>query len=222
MKRFLDAVERFARVKPKPRHEGPHYADMLTRVVAAALDLWVLYLLLFDLFEYLSRRIYQGVDVAHFQAAQQQAQLLDRLSGMWQAGALPLWIVNCVIQYAIIGVVLVGSQIVLQTTPGKWVLGLKIVQRGSLAPIAPWRYVLRYVAYFASAAPLMLGFAWAHFNREHRTWHDMIAGTVVLQTRPAGWYWGKVKSAWRRWRNRPSGETTDGPANPRSGPSESP
>ena len=80
--------------------------------------------------------------------------------------------------------------------------GLKIVQRGSFEKPRSWQYVVRVLGHVLSVPPLMLGVVWGSFNHEHRTWHDMLAGTVVLQTRPAEWYWKKIKAYYAQWRGK--------------------
>jgi uncharacterized RDD family membrane protein YckC len=48
------------------------------------------------------------------------------------------------------------------------------------APAAPL-VLLRTVGYFVAAAPALLGFLWAAFNRKHRGWQDIISGTIVVR-----------------------------------------
>ena len=64
-------------------------------------------------------------------------------------------------------------------TPGKAVLGLKIVRRNG-GKITFGRSLLRFFAYWISALPLFLGFFWVLWEPNRRGWHDKIAGTQVL------------------------------------------
>jgi uncharacterized RDD family membrane protein YckC len=125
------------------------------------------------------------------------AAILHLLIG---SGFATLWLTNALIQVACIGMVIVASQIVLGTTPGKWLMGIRIVRAGTLEPVESWRYVLRFLAYIPACLPLMIGVFWASFNKQRRGWQDYIAGTVVLNLRPHGWYWNQVKTLYRRWR----------------------
>jgi uncharacterized RDD family membrane protein YckC len=68
-------------------------------------------------------------------------------------------------------------------TPGKMVLGLRIVNARTLGRVGLLRSILRYLAYFVSGVVFMLGFIWAAFDRRKQGWHDKIAGTIVIQTR---------------------------------------
>ncbi|MGB5217195.1 MAG: RDD family protein [Smithella sp.] len=63
-------------------------------------------------------------------------------------------------------------------TPGKMILGLQVVtEEGN--PISFGTAFLRSVGYFVSNI-LYLGFIWAAFDRRKQSWHDKIAGTVVI------------------------------------------
>jgi uncharacterized RDD family membrane protein YckC len=68
-----------------------------------------------------------------------------------------------------------------QGTPGKLVLGLRVVdaETGGTPPIG--RLVMRYVGYLVSALPLCLGYLWALWDGRRQGWHDKMAGTVVVK-----------------------------------------
>ena len=66
------------------------------------------------------------------------------------------------------------------TTMGGLVLGIRIAREDGSAinfPIA----LVRALASFFSAAALFLGFFWAGWSRSKRSWHDRIAGTIVVK-----------------------------------------
>lgn len=68
-------------------------------------------------------------------------------------------------------------------TPGKLVLGIRIIdaETGGTPPIG--RLVLRYLGYIVSAIPLGLGYFWMLWDARRQTWHDKIGGTLVVKTR---------------------------------------
>jgi uncharacterized RDD family membrane protein YckC len=68
-----------------------------------------------------------------------------------------------------------------QATPGKRLLGLRIVDAGHLGPPAFRQYLLRYIGYALSTLPLCLGFVWSLFDARRQCWHDKLAGTLVLR-----------------------------------------
>jgi hypothetical protein len=183
--------------QPPKDPNAPRYGDVLDRAMAAAIDLGVLYFMFHKVFEWFSYKLYARADRTLIGQASASDNAGESFGLLWQSGLVHLWFINAAIQLVIIGMFLVGMQVLWQATPGKWIMGLKIVRRKTLAPIAPWRYLLRYVAYIPAALPLMIGIIWASFNKERRGWHDMIAGTVVINTRPYGWYWQQCKKGFR-------------------------
>jgi uncharacterized RDD family membrane protein YckC len=65
-------------------------------------------------------------------------------------------------------------------TPGKWLLGLRVVAVGG-GRVGLGQAVLRLVGYLISAVPFYLGFLWV-LGPERQGWHDRIAGTEVVYT----------------------------------------
>lgn len=68
-------------------------------------------------------------------------------------------------------------------TPGKLILHLAIVDAESGAKPTTIQFIIRYLAYYISAIPIMLGFLWIAFDKRKQGWHDKLAGTVVIHTR---------------------------------------
>ena len=184
------------------------YGDVYPRAVAAGIDLAVLFFVLNDLFHYITESIYSYVDPALVTQIRQETSAVKMMSLLWNSNFMGLWALNSLIQLIIIGILIVSMQVIWGTTLGKWLIGLKIVRAGTHAPVEKWRFIVRYFAYIVAALPLMIGIFWASFNKERRGWHDFIAGTVVLNTRPTGWYWNKLKRAYYRARGKlPASET---------------
>ncbi len=81
-----------------------------------------------------------------------------------------LWILYCTIFLALFG-----------ATPGKMVLGLRVVQKGQTGPRVPVLAALLRSAFFIiSAFAAGLGCLWCLFDSQRRTWHDRIARTRVI------------------------------------------
>jgi uncharacterized RDD family membrane protein YckC len=66
------------------------------------------------------------------------------------------------------------------TTIGGIILGLKIVRTDG-QPMNFAVALVRLLGSFFSAAVLGLGFFWAGWSRDKQSWHDIIAGTVVVK-----------------------------------------
>lgn len=66
-------------------------------------------------------------------------------------------------------------------TPGKKMMNLRVVKADG-SQLSDVDAVIRAVGYTLSGMFLSLGFIWALFDDENRTWHDILAGTIVLST----------------------------------------
>ena len=69
-------------------------------------------------------------------------------------------------------------------TPGKMILGLKVVQADGKAMNLGIAF-LRWVGYIVSSLVFYLGFIWIAFDKRKRGWHDRIAGTIVIRVNDA-------------------------------------
>jgi uncharacterized RDD family membrane protein YckC len=88
------------------------------------------------------------------------------------------WLVSMVIGfgYLLVPWALVG------VTPGKKILGLKIVRSDGSEPLGYLKAALRMVGYMASGAVFCAGFIMVAFTKDHKGLHDMIADTKVVRT----------------------------------------
>ncbi len=77
--------------------------------------------------------------------------------------------------YFVLFWVLVGA------TPGKQVLGLKIV-RTDRRQLGWGRAIVRYIGYWISAIVFFLGFLWVLVDGRRQAWHDKMADTFVVYT----------------------------------------
>jgi uncharacterized RDD family membrane protein YckC len=76
-------------------------------------------------------------------------------------------------------------------TPGKWLLGLRVVRGATGTSPGLLRAAARFAAYTVSIAPLFAGVLAIAFDPRRRAWHDRLAGTLVVYDRaPVG---GRVK-----------------------------
>ncbi len=78
-----------------------------------------------------------------------------------------------------------------QATPGKMVVGARIVDARTGGKPSTGQLLGRYAGYYLSIIPLCLGFLWVAFDPRKQGWHDKLAGTVVVRkkvgsTRPVG------------------------------------
>ena len=89
---------------------------------------------------------------------------------------------SILLQFAIGIVYTIGFWTAEGATPGKMAMGLRITTVEG-EPIDFGKAVLRYIGYFVSGITLGIGYLMIAFTRDKRGLHDLIAGTVVIQTR---------------------------------------
>jgi uncharacterized RDD family membrane protein YckC len=70
-----------------------------------------------------------------------------------------------------------------QATPGKMLIGAKIVDEKTLGKPSTGQMIGRYFAYYLSTIVLLLGFIWVGFDARKQGWHDKLAGTLVIRSR---------------------------------------
>jgi uncharacterized RDD family membrane protein YckC len=66
-------------------------------------------------------------------------------------------------------------------TPGKMVMGLKVVSAETGELLDTGGAAIRYVGYIISALPIGLGYLWVIWDPKHEGWHDKIAKTKVIK-----------------------------------------
>jgi uncharacterized RDD family membrane protein YckC len=191
------------RLRPKSPQEGPRYAGTYERGMAAMIDMVILfYLLNHSVMFTLNQSMLVGVNQELYQQAFQAATTSEMVRLLQASGFLQFWFLSMFMQGAVLAVILAVVVGLFGTTPGKWLLGLKVIRVGTEEKLSMPRNVLRTLCYLVSCTPLMLGILWGSFHPKHRCWHDLIAGSAVIHTRDAGWYWTQVKRGFFWLRDR--------------------
>ncbi|MGN7661144.1 MAG: RDD family protein [Anaplasma sp.] len=65
-------------------------------------------------------------------------------------------------------------------TVGKFLVGLRVIDEGTMGEMTLGQATKRFFSIPLSGVPLGLGIFWSNFDARKRTWHDMIAKTVVV------------------------------------------
>ena len=86
------------------------------------------------------------------------------------------------IQFIILGVVILIFWLKKQATPGKICLSIKIVDATTLGKPSKRQLIIRLFSYIISILPVFLGVIWMLFDSRKQTWHDKIANTLVVRT----------------------------------------
>ena len=76
----------------------------------------------------------------------------------------------------------IGFWLVAAATPGKMILGLRIVMADGRR-LQPGAALVRYVGTYISAILIFIGYLMIAFRADKRALHDLIAGTMVIRVR---------------------------------------
>lgn len=192
------------RIDPRTA-DGPVFATFQDRIFASMMDVGILFLLFNDLFRWISSLVYRGIDqqmatampesLAHAPIRRQVEFFVGQLI---DTGFAQLWVVNSLIHSIIIGVLLVAVWAHFHTTPGKFIIGMRIAGKNGEGSPDLRTCVIRYLGFYLSMPIFMIGYALLGIDKQKRAWHDRIAGTTVIYTREGSIF----RRAWDLLRNQ--------------------
>ena len=88
---------------------------------------------------------------------------------------------DVLLNYLLPAAVVILFWIYRSATPGKMLLKMKIVDAKDGGKPKTGQLVIRYLGYYVSTLPLLLGLIWVGFDARKQGWHDKLAGTVVVR-----------------------------------------
>lgn len=140
------------------------YAGFVTRGAAVLIDLFIISTIysITAAFSELLISFLMGMSMADLFAAQKWLVYVTAFG----ASVLP-------VVYHIFFWTLTGQ------TPGKAIMGIR-VYRWDGERVTLGRAIRRYIGYSLSAPLFGVGFLWALIDNRRQTWHDKLAGTVVV------------------------------------------
>ena len=103
----------------------------------------------------------------------------DRLAQGVTIDGLPGFLLS----YVLPAVIIIWFWSSKQATPGKMLIGARIVDAQTGGDPGMKQHVIRYLGYFLSTLLFGLGFLWIAFDPRKQGWHDKLAGTVVVRKR---------------------------------------
>jgi uncharacterized RDD family membrane protein YckC len=101
----------------------------------------------------------------------------------WLSGGALQGPVDFVVNYIFPALVIIAFWVYKSATPGKMATRLVIVDADTGQHPSTKQFVIRYLGYYLSVIPLMLGIFWVAFDKRKQGWHDKLAGTVVVRRR---------------------------------------
>ena len=91
-----------------------------------------------------------------------------------------LWSAQGLMRTLVVMLLTVSLWVRFQGTPGKLLMGCRVVDADSFTALSVKQAALRFAAYLVSIIPLGLGFLWIARDPRKQGFHDKIAHTVVL------------------------------------------
>jgi uncharacterized RDD family membrane protein YckC len=91
--------------------------------------------------------------------------------------------VDVLLNYVMPLVVIVLFWIYRSATPGKIIIGAKIVDADTLGKPSKRQLLARYLSYYVSLLAFTLGFLWVAWDARKQGFHDKLANTVVIYSK---------------------------------------
>lgn len=153
--------------------ESLEYAGFWIRFWAAVIDSILVSLIVSPLVNALYRSSPAGIPWM----SDDPMQMINALSTPFRG---PL---DAIISIGLPAVAIIVFWIYKSATPGKMLVGAKIVDADTGGPISTGQAIGRYLGYYVSIFTLCIGFLWIAFDARKQGFHDKLAGTVVIRTR---------------------------------------
>jgi|SaaInl5LU_22_DNA_1037371.scaffolds.fasta_scaffold04889_4 uncharacterized RDD family membrane protein YckC len=147
------------------------YAGFWIRFVASLIDSILIMVIVFPIIEFFFANK-SSVSTSIFDARGFSTYSFESMSTLSGTGQLVYIIVTLLI--------LLLFWTYRSATPGKMLLGIKIVDAKTRQPISKGQGIVRYLGYYVSTLFFCLGFIWAGLDPRKQAWHDKMAGTLVV------------------------------------------
>lgn len=167
--------------------DGPRYAGFNRRMLAATIDSVLVMIFLAPVIDWALVMMYGeiSVDLPNFMQQLSMENDPQKLMALFHqnivaSGLLRRWLENTFWQTAILASATGICWHFWSATPGKMLLGCKVLDAKTLGPMSFKQIIVRLLGYIVSTVFLFFGFFWIGFNKQHRGWHDCMANTLVI------------------------------------------
>ncbi|QTP61469.1 RDD family protein [Wolbachia endosymbiont of Wiebesia pumilae] len=172
--------------KVKKDENGICYVTGLRRYISVLLDLIIIVLFLQFCSQAFNQLFANSEDSKIFSQVAAKSPMQVPLSieeKAMQSRLVKLMILNQIVQFIMLFCYVIYMWVKFATTPGKLLFGLRVVDAQTFEKMTLKQATKRFFSFILSVAPLFLGFLWSNFNKRCQTWHDKIAGTVVVTSK---------------------------------------
>jgi len=102
-------------------------------------------------------------------------------SEYWAGERLYFGVWDIIFSYVFPALAIILFWIYKSATPGKMLCKIKIIDARTGGPPSAGQSIGRYLGYYVSMIPLMLGIIWVAFDKKKQGWHDKLASTAVVK-----------------------------------------
>ncbi|WP_264718797.1 RDD family protein [Wolbachia endosymbiont (group A) of Lasioglossum morio] len=172
--------------KVKKDENGICYVTGLRRYISVLLDLIIIVLFLQFCSQALNQLFMNSEDskiLSQIAAKSPMQAPLSAEEKTTQSRLIKLLILNQIVQFIMLFCYVAYMWVRFAATPGKLLFGLRVVDAQTFGKMTLRQATKRFFSFILSVAPLFLGFLWSNFNKRCQTWHDKIAGTVVVTSK---------------------------------------
>ncbi len=172
--------------KVKKDENGICYVTGLRRYISVLLDLIIIVLFLQFCSQDLNQLFMNSEDskiLSQIAAKSPMQAPLSAEEKTTQSRLIKLLILNQIVQFIMLFCYVTYMWVKFATTPGKLLFGLRVVDAQTFRKMTLRQATKRFFSFILSVAPLFLGLLWSNFNKRCQTWHDKIAGTVVVTSK---------------------------------------
>lgn len=188
--------------KPKKKIGEVYYAGFTDRMFAITVDVILLYLLLWPLFNWISNVTFPGIDqekvIQQFNLyaegfVNQQVTIQQIGKELWSSSIVSKMLFDCFVQTIITGLLIIFVWQKYATTPGMKLFCMYIADAETGAKPTLKQSIIRYIGVVLAMIPLTFGMVWILFDKRNQGWQDKLANTVVLQ-KESQWPWERKKA----------------------------
>jgi uncharacterized RDD family membrane protein YckC len=102
-------------------------------------------------------------------------------SDYWAGESLFFGVWDIILSYVFPAIAVILFWIYKSATPGKMLCKIKIIDVNTGQPPGAGQSIGRYLGYYVSMIPFMLGIIWVAFDKRKQGWHDKLASTAVVK-----------------------------------------
>ena len=99
----------------------------------------------------------------------------------WLRDSLVIGVWDVLLNYLFPAIAVIVFWIYKSATPGKLLMKISIVDASTGNKPSTLQLIGRYLGYYLSVVPMMLGIIWVGFDKRKQGWHDKLASTLVVK-----------------------------------------